>query len=302
MLRVAGDRDHVDGVRLVRVHVDREPEVGRQVPADLVPRLARVIAAHDVPVLLHVQHRRAGRMHREAVHAVPHLRAGVRDARRSQAVVDRPPGLAAVIGPERPRRRDRGEHPARRGRVQDDRVQAHPARARLPGRPGLMPAQPGQFLPGPAAVRRPEQPGVLHPGVDRIRIRQRRLQVPDPRELPPMRRPVIPLVRPGDTVVGEPAARRLPGHAAVIGTLDHLPRPAAALRGVHPARVRRRPLDVVDLPPGEMRPADIPPLTLAIRAQHERALARTHQQPYATHLHSPSASARRGGPPGPPGA
>src|SRR4029077_14423644 len=117
--------------------------------------------------------------------------------------------------------------------------------------------------------------------------------------LPRMRRPVIPLVGPGHTVVGELVACRLPGHAAVIGTLDHLPRPAAALRGVQPVRVRRRPLDVVDLPPGEMRPADVPPLPLAIRAQHERALARAHQHPYATHLHSPSASARRGGPPGP---
>src|SRR5260370_16719649 len=47
-----------------------------------------------------------------------------------------------------------------------------------------------------------------------------------------------------------------------------------------------------------MRSADVPPLTLAIRAQHERALARAHQHPYATHLRSPSASARRGDPPG----
>src|SRR5271155_2849438 len=107
-----------------------------------------------------------------------------------------------------------------------------------------------------------------------------------------MRRPVITLVRPGPAVVGELVAGRLPGHAAVIGTLDHLPRPATGLRGVQPVRVRWRPLDVVDLPPGKMRPADGPPLTLAIRAQHERALARAHQQPYPTHLHSPSPSAR----------
>ena len=48
VFRVARDRDDVDGVRLVRVHLDREAEVGRQVPADLVPRRAGVIATHDV--------------------------------------------------------------------------------------------------------------------------------------------------------------------------------------------------------------------------------------------------------------
>src|SRR3712207_9243959 len=36
--RVAGDRDDVDGVRLVGVHVDREPEVRRQALADVVDR------------------------------------------------------------------------------------------------------------------------------------------------------------------------------------------------------------------------------------------------------------------------
>ena len=38
---VAGDRHDVDRLRLVRVHVDREAEVGRQVAADLVPRRRR---------------------------------------------------------------------------------------------------------------------------------------------------------------------------------------------------------------------------------------------------------------------
>jgi hypothetical protein len=34
---VAGDRDDVDGVGIVGMHVDREAEVGRQVAADLTP-------------------------------------------------------------------------------------------------------------------------------------------------------------------------------------------------------------------------------------------------------------------------
>src|SRR5207244_1719163 len=73
VLGVALDRHNVDGIRLVRVDGDREAEVGRQVPADLVPRLAAVVAAHDVPVLLHEQRVRPGRVHREAVDAVAHL-------------------------------------------------------------------------------------------------------------------------------------------------------------------------------------------------------------------------------------
>ena len=73
MLRVARDRHNVDGVWLVRVHVDGEPEVARQVAADLVPRLASVVAAHDVPVLLHEQHARTRPVHGEAVHTVADL-------------------------------------------------------------------------------------------------------------------------------------------------------------------------------------------------------------------------------------
>ena len=45
-------------------------------------------------------------------------------------------------------------------------MQAHPAGARLPARPRAVAAQPGQLLPGLAAVGRAEQGGVLDPGVD----------------------------------------------------------------------------------------------------------------------------------------
>ena len=52
---------------------------------------------------------------------------------------------AAIVRAERARRRDRDVHPLRICRVQNDRVQAHPARARLPARPRAMLAQPGQL-------------------------------------------------------------------------------------------------------------------------------------------------------------
>ncbi len=96
MLRVALDGNDVDRVRLVRAHGDREPEVGRQVPADLVPRVAGVVAAHDVPVLLHEQHARPRRVHREAVDAVADLGPALGDARGVQAAVHRSPRLPAV--------------------------------------------------------------------------------------------------------------------------------------------------------------------------------------------------------------
>ena len=99
-----------------------------------------------------------------------------------------------------------------------------------------------------AAVGRAEQGGVFHAGVDRVRIGQRRLQMPDALELPGMRRAVVPLMRAGNAVVRELVADRLPGLAAIVGALDHLAEPAAGLRGIQAVRIGRRALQVVDLP------------------------------------------------------
>ena len=89
--------------------------------------------------------------------------------------------------------------------------------------------------------------------------------MPDARELPRVRRAVVPLVRARDALVRELVADRLPRLAAVVGALDHLPEPAARLRRVEPVRVRRRSLEVIDLPARKVRPADVPPLALAVR-------------------------------------
>ena len=147
----------------------------------------------------------------------------------AQSAVDRLPRLAAVIGAEGAGRRDRDEDPFRIAGIENDGVQAHSARARLPFGAGAVAAQSGEFLPVLAAVGRAEQGGVFDSGVDRVRIGKRRLQMPDALELPGMRRAVVPLVSAGDAVVGELVAHRLPGLAAVIGALDHLPEPAAAI-------------------------------------------------------------------------
>src|SRR2546428_621431 len=146
MLGVTLNRNDVDGVWFVRVDVDREAEVGRQIAADLPPRLAGVVAAHDVPVLLHEQHARTRAVHRDAVNAVADLGSRVGYLLRPEAPVDRSPRLAGVVGPERAGRRDRDEDPLGIARVQEDRVQAHPAGTWLPGGRRFVAAQPGQLL------------------------------------------------------------------------------------------------------------------------------------------------------------
>ena len=92
-----------------------------------------------------------------------------------------------------------------------------------------MAAQSGQLLPRLSAVDGAEQGGVFHPGVDRIGINQRGFEMPDSRELPGVRRAVVPLVSGGDAVVHELVTHRLPGLATVVGALDQLPEPAAGL-------------------------------------------------------------------------
>src|SRR2546426_7348468 len=128
--------------------------------------------------------------------------------------------------------------------------------------------------------------------------------MPDALELPGVLGAVVPLVR-GEgfagvrgRVVGElvalagrhgarrgrgPAPGRLPRLAAVARALDHLPEPAARLRGVQPVGVGRRALEVVDLPTGEVGAADVPLLALAVRCQDECAFPCAHQHSYLAH-------------------
>ena len=227
----------------------------------------------------------------------PTSAVGFGDALGLQAAVDRPPRRAGVVGAERARGRDGDEDPPGIARIEEDRVQAHPAGAWLPGGSGVVAAQPGQLLPGLAAVGRAEQGGVFDAGVDRVRIGQRWLEMPDALELPGVRRAVVPLVRAGDAVVDELVAHRLPGLAAVVGALDDLPEPAAGLRGIQPIRVGGRSLEVVDLPAREVGAADVPPLALAVRRQDERALSVCQPVPVrrsSVHSFSPKRDAQGG--------
>src|SRR5439155_1395197 len=89
----------------------------------------------------------------------------VRDVLRSQAFVDRLPGLAAVVGAEGARRRDGDPHPLRIAGIKNNGVQAHAARARLPLGASAVAAQAGEFLPVLAAVGGAEDGGVFPAGV-----------------------------------------------------------------------------------------------------------------------------------------
>src|SRR6266545_759408 len=171
-------------------------------------------------------------------------------------------------------------------RIQQYRVQTHPTGPRLPrGRRG-MGAEAGQLLPRLPAVDRAEQPGILHPGIDRVRIGQSGLEMPHSRELPGMRRVVVPQVRPRHTFVRELVAHRLPGLATIVRALDHLPEPAAGLRGIEPIRIGGPGPRMIDLPAAEVWAAHVPLLALAVRRHDERAFARADQHPYLAHLSS----------------
>src|SRR5438128_3905188 len=311
MLGVTLNRNDVDGVWFVRVHVDREAEVGRQIAADLPPRLAGVVAAHHVPVLLHEQHARTRAVHRDAVNTVADLCSGVRDVLRMQAAVDRLPSFPGVVAAERARSRDRDENPPGMARIQNNRVQAHPAGPRLPFGPGSVAAQSGEFLPVLPAVGRAEQGGVFHAGVDRVRISQRRFQMPYALELPGLRRAVVPLVR-GERLAGfrrrvvnklvglglghalwgggrfaRGCSGLVPGLATVIRALNDLPEPAARLRRIKPIRIRGSSLEMIHFPARKVGTADVPPLALSVRREDERALPCPNQYSYSAHSFTP---------------
>ena len=129
-----------------------------------------------------------------------------------------------------------------------------------------------------------EQRRVFDAGVDRIRIRQRRLEVPDALELPRVRRAVVPLVRAGHAVVGELVAHRLPRlcrrrwSAGSAGRTSRrtATRTAGSGRPAIPSCGR------------SPSPPKCGPLTShfwrsAVRRQDERALACSHQHPYSAH-------------------
>src|SRR5438477_3209945 len=195
MLRVTLDRHHVNGIRLVRMNVNRKSEISRQIAADFVPRITGVIATHHIPVFLHEEHTGPGTVHGDAMNAVADLGRRVGNVLRLEPAIDRLPGFAVVVTAILACGRNRNEDAIGIARIQNNRVQAHSARAGLPLGARRMAAQPGQFVPGLAAVGGAEDCSILNAGIDSLGIGERGLQVPDAFEFPRMLRPVVPLVR-----------------------------------------------------------------------------------------------------------
>src|SRR5690606_15027315 len=135
--------------------------------------------------------------------------------------------------------------------------------------------------------------GVLDTGIDCLRVGQRRLQVPHPLELPGMRGAVVPLVRSRHAVILELVAYRFPAPAAVARMLDELAEPTTRLRGPDAVGVDRGALEVVDLPPREMGPLDLPVLARGVGGDHERPLAGSYQDADTGHEHLLSVVRRR---------
>src|SRR3990172_11845225 len=73
----------------------------------------------------------------------------------------------------------------------------------------------------------------------------------------------------GGWIIGR--AGLLPGFAAITGTLNNLPEPAAGLRSIDAVGVHWRTFDVVYLPAGEVRAGYRPPFAFAIGGENKGA-------------------------------
>src|SRR5512141_1192744 len=161
-------------------------------------------------------------------------------------------------------------------------MQAHPAGAGLPELP-LCFTKSRMLIPCHAAVLRLEQRGIFDACVNDVGIRERRLNVPHALEFPWALRAVVELMRAGVANVQEVLADRLPRGATVVRSLHHLTEPAARLRGVDPIGIDGRSLDMIDLPPREVWPTDLPILPVAVGGKHERSLLRADEYSNTAH-------------------
>src|SRR5947207_2265583 len=178
----------------MRVDVNCEAEVGGQIAADFFPVVASVVRAHPIPMLLHEETSWPRRVHCDVVNAMADLRVRIGNVLRLQSTVDRLPAFTAVVCTKCTRSGDGNPNSLWIFRIKNNRMQAHAARARLPLGTGAVTPQSGEFLPVLAAISRFENRCVFDSSVNRIRIGERRLQMPHPLELPGMRFAVVELV------------------------------------------------------------------------------------------------------------
>jgi len=154
MLAVTFDRDNVNRLGFVRVHINHEAEIRRQVAADFFPVVAVIVGAHHVPVLLHEEHAGTLGVHSDMVDAVADLSFRIGNVLRAQPLVGRLPGFASIVGAECAGCGNGDPYPLSIARIENDRVQAHAAGTGLPLRTGAMAAQSWKLFPVLAAIGR----------------------------------------------------------------------------------------------------------------------------------------------------
>ena len=175
-----------------------------------MPGVAGVVGAHHVPVLLHVEH--LGRDGCMAMRWTQWPTSASPSGRllRVQASVDRFPGSRRRrSGTPRPPRWRRRSDPGRSGSSTIVCRHIPPAPGCQEG-PELCVRRPGSSDQLLSAVGRAEQRRVLDAGVDGVGVSRGGLEVPDPGELPRVRRSVVPLVCAGLAGVAEVVADRVP--------------------------------------------------------------------------------------------
>src|ERR1700756_3273454 len=108
--------------------------------------------------------------------------------------------------------------------------------------------------------------------------------MPDALELPRMLRAIVPLVSARNALITELVSGGFPGFTAVIRPLDHLAKPAAGLRGIQTIGFNGRAFDVINLPTGEVRSVDFPPVALPVSGQNECTFLCANQYSYFAHI------------------
>src|SRR5271157_4473839 len=133
-------------------------------------------------------------MHRNVMDTVADLGSRFGNVLGIESLVDRLPRLAAVVSAEGARSRNGDEDPLGVAGIQNDGVQAHPARARLPVRSRAVATQSGELVPRLRTIGGTEYRRVFHPGINCVGIGERRLEVPHPLELPGMLGAIVKLM------------------------------------------------------------------------------------------------------------
>jgi len=258
-------------VRVARMDQHWEAEVAREtVLVEPLPAVTPIVGAVDAAVVLLPPALGPRRVDEQLVHALADLRVRVVGHEvGGDVLVLREPRLAAVVRPERTRCRDGDHDPVGVGRIELDRVAAHPAGAGLPALTRRVLEDALDRLEGLARVLRAEEDTrrATEPQLAGA-IRMARADVPELLDLEAA------LLRQADLLGA------LPGLAAVGRSVQ-----GRAVDHVRRARVERAVPGigdrVHDLPAGQLRLLHLPLAPRVVAGQGEEPLARADENLHA---------------------